>query len=356
MARWRRMSRITPTVAAVIAGIFALLVILYVFAGGRSSGEDRDKKSGELVSQAAQAGSSARCSSQKTHDLLKTELFRQAADLRGDDASTFSQVARYAFLRVTAPRLEPKQQEGIVACAGSVTLDLPPGLSVAGGRRSLVSDMNYAVRGADTGNETVAIYNADAIITPLSTLSEANGRAARSDDGAAPDQATQAAPEPVAVPRPRPTANPVSPSPPRSISPSPAPAPVRAPARAAPVRVPAPARAAPPPREPSVPTPPAVEAPRATGSPSFSCRRARTRGEIAVCGDSGLASLDRQMAGQYNRAASAADSGKRLQLQRSRTRFLRFRDSCTSQACVAGAYRDRIREIDDIMNERWSPR
>jgi uncharacterized protein len=62
------------------------------------------------------------------------------------------------------------------------------------------------------------------------------------------------------------------------------------------------------------------------------------------------------MAGQFNRAVSVSDRGKRLQLERSRNRFLRFRDSCGSDACVAGAYRDRMREIDDIMNERWSPR
>ena len=101
---------------------------------------------------------------------------------------------------------------------------------------------------------------------------------------------------------------------------------------------------------------PTATAPRGTTSPSFSCRNARTRGELAVCRDDSLASLDRQMAGQFNRAISVADPGKRSQLQRSRGRFLQFRDKCSSDACVAGAYRERMREIDDIMNERWSPR
>ncbi len=344
------MSRLNPTVAAVIAGIFALLVILYVFAGGKSSRDDADKRSNRQVT-VPQPASAARCSSQETYDLLKGELFRQAADLRGDDASTFGKVASYAFLRVTGPRLAGEQPAGIIACAGSVTLDLPPGLSVAGGRRSLTSDVNYAVRpGTGGGSDTVAVSNADAIITPLATLSRADENASDSDEGGAAGQADQASSAPNPATRPQPSTGQIVPPPP----PRPAPRPeARAPERSAPT----PARVAPsPPREASVRKQLAPAATRTSAGPSFNCRNARTRGEIAVCGDRGLASLDRQMAGQFNRAVSAADAGKRLQLQRSRTRFLRYRDSCGSQACVAGAYRDRMREIDDIMNERWSPR
>jgi hypothetical protein len=346
------MSRITPTVATVLAGIFALLVLLYVFAGGKSSRDNSDKRS-STDARAVQPASAARCSSQETYDLLKGELFRQAADLRGDDAGTFSKVASYAFLRVSGPRLGGDQPDGIIACTGSVTLDLPPGLSVAGGRRSLTSDVNYAVRpGTGGGSDTVAVSNADAIITPLATLSKADDNAIESDEGAdadQADQADQAAPAAVAAPRPQPRTSEVPPPP----APRPAPRPaVRAPERAAPT----PPRTAPKPSQETAVRKPAAAAPRTSASPSFNCRNARTRGEIAVCGDSSLANLDRQMAGQFNRAVSAADPGKRLQLQRSRNRFLRYRDSCSSEACVAGAYRDRMREIDDIMNERWSPR
>jgi uncharacterized protein len=84
--------------------------------------------------------------------------------------------------------------------------------------------------------------------------------------------------------------------------------------------------------------------------PSFNCRYAHTRGEIAVCSNPGLAMLDRRMSAQFYRALSAASPGARLILQRSRNRFLRYRDSCGSEACIADAYRARINEIDAIMS------
>ncbi|MDQ3482196.1 MAG: hypothetical protein M3448_02130, partial [Pseudomonadota bacterium] len=103
------------------------------------------------------------------------------------------------------------------------------------------------------------------------------------------------------------------------------------------------------PAESGVSAPP----PRATANPSFNCRNARTRGEVAVCSDGGLASLDRQMASQFYGAMSQGDAAQRALLQRTRGRFLSYRDSCRSDACVAGAYRDRMREISDIMAGRW---
>ncbi|HVM38438.1 MAG TPA: hypothetical protein VM265_08635 [Sphingomicrobium sp.] len=68
-----------------------------------------------------------------------------------------------------------------------------------------------------------------------------------------------------------------------------------------------------------------------------------------MCNDPELASLDRQMSAQFYRALSAASPGARLMLQRTRTRFLRYRDSCGSSACIAEAYSARMREISDIM-------
>ena len=85
--------------------------------------------------------------------------------------------------------------------------------------------------------------------------------------------------------------------------------------------------------------------PRADARPSFNCRNARTRGEIAVCRDAGLASLDRQMASQFTRALAGASAAQRAELQRTRGRFLARRDACGTQACMAEAYRARMREI-----------
>ena len=104
------------------------------------------------------------------------------------------------------------------------------------------------------------------------------------------------------------------------------------------------------PAAPPAPSPASV--PTFAGRPSFNCANASTRGELAVCGDSGLASLDRQMAAQYVEALRGADPQTRAELQRSRDRFLSYRDQCPSSACIAQTYRGRMREIRDIASGR----
>ena len=62
------------------------------------------------------------------------------------------------------------------------------------------------------------------------------------------------------------------------------------------------------------------------------------------------------MAGEFFGALRSASPEQRALLQRTRGTFLAYRDRCRSDACIAGAYNDRIREIRDIVNDRWSPR
>jgi uncharacterized protein YecT (DUF1311 family) len=112
--------------------------------------------------------------------------------------------------------------------------------------------------------------------------------------------------------------------------------------------------------DPLAPTPEAAPAPpsepRPSGArPSFNCDNARTRGEIAVCSDAGLASLDRNMAAQFGRAMSAASPQQRALLQRTRDRFLGYRDRCPNNRCIGDAYTGRMQEIRDIMEGRWQP-
>ena len=45
------------------------------------------------------------------------------------------------------------------------------------------------------------------------------------------------------------------------------------------------------------------------------------------------------------------DTASRAELERSRNRFLAFRDRCPSDACIADTYRGRMREIRDIVDE-----
>ena len=70
-----------------------------------------------------------------------------------------------------------------------------------------------------------------------------------------------------------------------------------------------------------------------------------------VCSNGRLAALDRNMSSQFYSAMAEGNGRTRAELRRSRDRFLAFRERCRSEACVAGAYRDRMREIDDIVAE-----
>jgi hypothetical protein len=294
---------------ALIAGGIALLALLAFLIFNRGD-EDQDKLIGNETSTAAPSSPEKRCASAATYDRIKRELFRRAAQVRGSDQAAFDKLAAYATIRMERPVLESQDGARSVACSGSVSIDLPPGVAVVGGRRTLTADVDYALqRAADGSGEVLTLSGADAIVTPLATLSR-----------------TQQAPRPVQEPLN--TADPT----------------YDGPGEIAPAL----------PATPPVNPPPPASRP-ATAQPSFNCANARTRGEIAVCNDNALAALDRQMATHFNRAMAAATPGERAMLTRSRNRFLAFRDRCASDACIADAYRGRIAEITDIMSGRFEP-
>ena len=293
--------RINPTALAAIAlgAIILLIAAMFVFAG--RSGED-DRLLGNEVT-ASRDDPEKSCASQATYDRIKRELFHRAAALRGSDETAFGNLASYSTVRMEAPALSDENAEtGAVTCNGTLTLDLAPGVAVVGGRRSLSADILYTVQPAADGNGSVlTIANADAIITPLATL------------------ARTAAPEEPALNEVAPATDPLAP-------------------------------------EPAAPADPLAPAPAPGANPSFNCANARSSGERAVCGDAGLAALDRRMAGQFASAIADANAEQRAALQRTRDSFLRYRDQCSDNSCIAETYRGRMREIRDIMLGTWRPR
>ena len=311
------MRRPNPTVIALLAGAVVLLLLIYVFTGATRTNSDK-LTDAQATGRAETADPETRCGSQKTYDLIKRELFRRAAELRGSDHAAFDRLAAYSVVRMDAPMLRSHDEDvGTITCAGSLALDLPPGVSVVGGRRTLTANIGYAIQpAADGSGDVLTLSNADAIITPLATLARVGTPAG----------------EPLAPGAPTDSA-----LPPLTSQPAP------------PTQQPS----APPPQDPA---PPPHAAPAATASPSFNCRSARTRGEIAVCGDSSLAALDRQMAAQFGSAMAQGDARQRSLLQRTRSDFLRYRDNCPSNSCIAETYRGRIREIRDIASGRWRGR
>lgn len=171
---------------------------------------------------------------------------------------------------------------------------------------------------ADGSGQVVLLRDAQAIVTPLATLTRTSAPATVSDtveDNEAVTTDEQPAPQPEAA---APEARPPQPEPQQQARPQP-------------------------------------QAQQNTSRPSFDCRNARTRGEIAVCGDSRLAALHVSMAAQYRRALASAAPDERALLQSTRDRFLRYRDRCRDRQCMADAYVGRMREIRDIARGNWQP-
>jgi uncharacterized protein YecT (DUF1311 family) len=304
--------------AAIAAALLLLVVTIILLARGSDGQQDRLSDT-EAVSENAE-GPEARCAAQRTYDEIKRELFRQAARVRASDQAAFERIAYHSAVRMERPVVRSADPDlGTVGCSGLLTLDLPPGVAVVGGRRSLSAEVGYILqRAADQSGDVVMLEGADPIIVPLATLARTGSNMPPPEAAAPPlesaigrlDEATPAQPAQDRLPQPTPAQ----------------PAPVDEPRQSGP-----------------------------SASPSFNCTNASTRSEIRVCNSAELAALDRQMSAQFFRALANADERQRELLQRTRTRFLRFRNGCRSDDCIADTYRGRMREISDIMADRWRP-
>lgn len=284
-----------------LAGFGALLAILLFFSLRNVVNEDR-LGDGAATSLPEVEGSAGGCSGNRVVAGLKSALFAEAAAARPTDAAVFQQIAAAAVARIENAALEA-EEGATLQCSASVAIDLPPGIVSAGGRRNLMGNVDYSLSGGE-----VTIRNAAGLITALSSLQRSSGAITQplgSEPLEPPEPQTEPALEPGGALEPQP-----------------------------------------------VPAPP----PAATARPSFNCANARTRGERAVCADPDLAALDRQMASQYQRAVSGSPPAQAALLRRTRDRFLSYRDSCPNDACIANAYRGRMREISDIVAGRWQPR
>ena len=297
-------SRVNPTLIALLGGVAILILVIAFFAVNRNPNQDR-LADNEVAGTAAPANPAKRCASSTTYDMIKRDLFRRAAQMRGSDQAAYDKLATYAVLRMENPVLESQNTEtGALNCSGTLSIDLPPGVTVAGGRRTLTADVDYSIQpAADGSGDVVLLKNADPIIEALATLARAA--------------------QPITKPAAPAESNTVARADPLAPTPSP---------------------------------PPSAPARSYSGHPSFDCANARTSGEVAVCSDSTLSSMDVRMANQYRSALAAATPAQRALLQSTRNRFLAWRDRCPDRACIAGTYSGRMREIRDIMEGRWQPR
>jgi len=298
--------RLNWTAVALLVGLVLVVVLVAYFA--TRGNPDQDKLIKNQISTATVAGNDKLCGSKATYDLIKRELFRRAAQVRGSDQAAYDHLSNYAVLRMENPVMESEDSSsGTVNCSGSLSLDLPPGVAAVGGRRTLKSDVDYTVQPATDGSGNVVLLrNADAIITTLATLARVAEPAPQKPEAVEGNEAAPA----------QPVAN------------------VAASESAS-----------------KVPAPPSTN----PGRPSFDCAKAHSRGEIAVCQDGGLTALDLNMATQYSRAIATASPEQNALLRQTRDRFVRYRDRCPNRQCVADAYVGRMREIRDIMDGHWQP-
>jgi hypothetical protein len=295
----RRINRwlIIALVGAVLAGILLASTIW------DNRPEATENVAGNAVAQQEAPDLEKLCAAQATYDAIRGELFRRAAQVRGSDEQAYTRLADFALLRVNSPVVRGiDDQLQSVTCSGSAVLSLPPNVEVAGGRRSLSGDIDYMIQpAADGTGNVVRLGNVDSIVVPLATLTRSN----------APENA------PLTPPEVENSMNAVAPA-----------------------------------TEPSQP-PPAQPAAPQQASPSFDCDHVGNNAEAAICSDAGLAALDRQMAADFNRGMSIGDARQRRLLERTRSRFLNFRNRCATNQCIEETYQSRIREIGDIMTGRW---
>jgi len=247
------------------------------------------------------------CAAQATYDAIRRELFRRAAQVRGGDDQAYTRLSDFALLRMNGPVVRgTDDQLRSVTCSGTAVLDLPPGVAVAGGRSSLSGDVDYMIQpAADGSGNVVRVGNADSIVIPLATLTRTG--APESAPLVPPDlqnnQAVEQQPEQQQQTGSQQQGN-------------------------------------------------QAQQP-VTASPSFDCDNVSSQGEVAVCSDPGLAALDRQMVASFDRAMAEGDAKQQRLLERTRNRFISYRNRCATNQCVEETYRSRIREIGDIMTGSW---
>jgi uncharacterized protein YecT (DUF1311 family) len=273
------------------------------------------------------------CASQLTYARLKEYVFDEAARIRNSDPGVLDPLAAHSVVRMEDPVVKSRDDElNITVCTGRFVLNLPPGIQDAfNGQPVIGADVEYAAQAAADGSGLVYSMNgAEPIIYRIATL----GLSTRPMPhiAAAPMEAggeTTTADIELAETRPqRPVAKPP---------------PVHNAERMA-IAAPEKRVAARPEREPA-------RRAQENASPSFNCRHAKTPSEKMVCNSDTLAAADRRMSAVYYSEMARADAEAKRTLRRTRDKFLAKRERCSTQACAARVYAQRLVEIRRITGD-----
>lgn len=263
------------------------------------------------------------CASGLTYARLKEFVFDEAARIRNSDPRRLDQVAAYSVVRMEEPVVKSRDDQlNITVCTGQFVLNLPPGIQDAfDGLPVIKADVEYAAQAAADGSGLVySMSGAEPIIYRIATLG------LRSQSPLQIPAATTVVDGETREPQVVLDQSQPSPRPP-TASKEAKPTPVGAKQVASAERDPV---------------------PRATATPSFKCRHAKTSSEKMVCNNGSLAAADRRMSAVFYSEMARAPAETKRALRRSRDKFLAKRERCSSEACVARVYEERVAEIRRI--------
>jgi hypothetical protein len=308
LGSWRRRQTILT-----LLGAAALMLSVVFITADIPYGITQPEKAptaliGGSAASLAEIDPAPRCSSAATSDLIKREFLRRAASLRGSNGNVLERINGQAAVRIDSAVLTRTGAKGqTISCTASVSLDLPPGMAVAGGTRTLRGKISYAVD-SDNGQQRLALLS-EALIERLATVTHDTDRLAE------------------AVDERRPVEEVVKED-------------VRTSAQEA--------RSARSSRDKEARTRPMIHD---TSTKAISpCRSAKSLAAAAICSDKNIAALDRQMTILHNQAQAHADAPKRALLFRSQHDFVARLERCSSKKCIRSVYLDRMRQTWKIMS------
>lgn len=123
----------------------------------------------------------ALCAAPAAADIMKRELFRRAARLRGSDRAAYDRLAVHSLIRIDSPALAKAKSE-TVSCNASVAVALPPGVAAVGGQRIVTGKVSYSLR---VDGSYSSLITDGPIVGLLATLAQTSGQAADAADPSA---------------------------------------------------------------------------------------------------------------------------------------------------------------------------
>lgn len=113
----------------------------------------------------------AYCSNRALSELIKHELFLQAARRAGDWVN-LGTVGGYSLLYLNSPtRANAHAMDQSMSCESTISVYLPPGVTTRDGQRRLIAKIDYSIQSAGSGEgATLTHLTGEPIVDELAML------------------------------------------------------------------------------------------------------------------------------------------------------------------------------------------